>query len=222
MDQRIFPKLNFLFIALCLCGSGFAQGDTGNTANRVLATTAIKDLKEGFLLVRLQTADRALKEIEKLKSKAGISPDVLRKIEKKEAQIIKDRDYENEQIKILFESHYTFSKVYYMADTAFRKNGEEDFLDYVMDADGQKVSREKLEGERYLIAYAGINPESGALGIVIADRSIEPLVLPFPGFIKYRYSRMTGIAYRLFKSKPEKTGPHLDARLARWFRNSQR
>lgn len=182
--------LLFLFIALNLSAQDESKSEQKQRAMEV-AKMNLQDLKDGFLLVRLD--DKKTKIDYYLKYD---NIDEANRIKDKQEQI-------SEQIRIAFTKNFTTCPVYYfnMSDTRNLLDEKYDKVN-VYDAQGQLTSSADLTSGKFFIAEFGManqdevtNDEDVNNGEYAGRMAVSALVIrqstmlelrdPFPYFVKY-------------------------------------
>jgi hypothetical protein len=147
------------------------------TSENTGARTMLRQLSEGVLIVRLNSNDRKIRELERLLN----SPEVKEKSRKRFRKML-DRTREEtrqESLDIMkaFDGNYNFSKVLFMYDTAslHLKNGENS--GYFLNRELQHDAGISLEDERWHMFY--FRHESPALFFLLNQQN-EQVQRPFP------------------------------------------
>ena len=181
--------LPFLFVPILGFGQGYDSGgayDTLSAEARIEITKqAIKDLKNGVLVVRLKTGNSQLKALERVANSPSVSEEEKEKFKIKIVSLKKEIQLENESLIQSMKENYFFSEVLYIADTTvylLKENNQHGyFLNEKMEVD-KSIS---LNDKSYLIAYYGAtasSTKSGVEGIVVLGRDFKELADPFPHF----------------------------------------
>ena len=166
MYSKLFKATLFVFFLI-----GFTSNINAQKAHEI-ADEQILALKEGVLLVRLNESNKKIDWLRNADKNAEAE-----KIEKEEAEM-------NSKIIEAFAESYDFSAYYffYSKHAGEIKNGQ--FANHLLDAQGQSVSSNVLEGKAYYVAeYGFIKNDAGnerAAGLRIMDNEYNQLSPPFP------------------------------------------
>ncbi len=168
---------NTLFFILCFC---FIIHTPINAQSSI-----IKELKEGVLVVRLQSGNNKITELKRLIDSPDTSAKTKKRLEKELHQTVSDRKMLNTQQFYAFQNAYKFSKVLFMFDTASKqlKEGKQSgiFLNEQLEID-ETIS---LNNQAFYVASVA-SLESGTDGMVLMDKTFTPLKPPFPYYVKLR------------------------------------
>ena len=192
--KSFFPTC-FLFLLFCLpCSTGQNQKTVSDDSDRrtennpeAIAEQAIQILKEGVLIVRLETNSRKIDELEKLMASEEVDEAKKERLATLVEATKAETHKKNKIFVDAFQAHYDFSKVLFMYDTSAvhltAGKTEGIFLNNSLAPDPSI----KLNDDKYLIAYFGKNPlnhtKSDVEGMVILDGSMNVIPPPFPYFI---------------------------------------
>ncbi len=148
-------------------------------------TEAIRDLKDGILIVRLTSEFKKIKELNRILEEGDISAQTRASLPNKIQKIIEDRDAENSSWITYFETEYNFSDVYFAYDTLRKEallgnGGENCFLNKSFKIEPSL----SLEGRNFLMLFKETLPDSGAEAVVFKDASFQELSKPFPYYVK--------------------------------------
>lgn len=146
---------------------------------------AIRDLRDGILIVRLTSDFKKVKELTRILEEGDISPQTKMSLPNKIQKIIEERDAENSSWITYFKSEYKFSDVYFAYDTLRREallgnDGINCFVNKSFKIDPSL----SLEGRKFLMLYKETLPQSGAEAVVFRDASFQHLSDPFPYYVK--------------------------------------
>ncbi len=180
MLQKIYTTTILLFSITAI----FAQ-TVIEVPDKSYPTTAIRELKNGILIVRLTSEFKKIKELNRILEEGDISPQTKMNLPNKIQKIIEERDAENSSWITYFENEYNFSDVYFAYDT-LRKEA-------LLGNDGKNCFLNKsfrinpslsLDGRKFLMLYKETLPDSGAEAVVFRDASFQQLSNPFPYYVK--------------------------------------
>lgn len=182
-------NLVILIVLFVACQANiFAQVyDTlGSERRTTMAEQAIKDLKNGVLVVRLKTGDKKLEALRRVAK----SPNVSNSDKARFQQKVKDHQekvrLENEWLVSSLKKNYSFSEMLFMLDTSAHelKMGKQNGV--FLDENLQPNPNISLSNKPYLVLYHGqtiSRVKSSSEGLVILDAGLQELVDPFPFFI---------------------------------------
>lgn len=180
-----------------------------------LAKSAVEDLHQGALVIRLSTEYRKLKKLEEMLENGGSSNKgyLKRRID----GILRQRDSLNHALVDLFSRHYDFSALYFLPDTA-----SEAFLDgkregIFWDANCEPDPSIEMAEESFLISRVGrteVSNSTGIMAIIFQNSKLVDLDRPFPYFI-----RLFSLKRQLFSSVENEgivSQKDLEPRVMRW------
>ena len=204
MIKKVQLKLIFIFfIGLFFSIDCLAQ-KLSRADRRAIAERAIEDLENGSLVLRLKSKRNKIRELNKLLANPDLNVNNVLKsrLKKKLERTIADRDRYNLILIKAFETHYTFSDVYYMYDTATisLRDGERKgiFLNEKMELD---PSIEMKEGPFFIMRGGNTDntTTTGISGLVVMNAELEDMQRPFPYFT--RSKKIDNFFRRLFFPK---------------------
>ena len=132
------------------------------------AKIQLNQLKESFILVRLQTDSLKLKALES----RGLH---------REAEILKRRQYlENREIILSFQQTFDFCPVYFFYSNKSDEIRKGNIVGNVFDYELEIVSSEKLQSETFFTAEFAKTENLGINALVLMDHFLLPLKAPFP------------------------------------------
>lgn len=153
---------------------------------KMLARQQIQDLKDGVLIVRLKTNDKALKKLERILNNPNTKKKSKQRIRKKTIPQLKAAAKDlNDKMRQAFSESYTFSEVYFMPDTSTDDLQNKRTLNSLTDAQGKSVSSDVLaEKAIFLVDYGQLpNDKTASItGLMISDIDSNTLRPPFPYF----------------------------------------
>ena len=164
--KKVFLLLLFFQIRL------LAQTD------QEIAFQQIKDLKNGVLIVLIETSQNKLEALEKAKQKSSNQAEISKEIEGIKNKIA----FVRQETKLAFDSIYTFSKVLFAPDTILKtihKKSPSYFYNENWD-----VVEKVLDNENYYFLYQGITQSIGMEAYIIGDKNGKDLKPPFPYYVK--------------------------------------
>jgi len=153
---------------------------------KIQAREHIKSLKDGVLIFRLKTNDKALKKLERILNNPHTKEKNKRRISKKTLPNLKATTQEsNDKLIRAFAEGYDFSALYFMPDTCTNSLQNNYALTCLTDAEGNAVSGNVLEDKTIFLAdFSELenNTTSRIKGLIISDKDAERLAPPFPYF----------------------------------------
>ncbi len=170
-------------------GQGYDAGadyDTlGSQGRHAIAEQAIKDLKNGVLVVRLKTGSNKLGAMQRVANSPDVTESERKMFAERIAAYQKEVDQENEWLVRSLKEHYSFSETLYMPDTSAHQLKKGVQSGYFLNGEMQPDPTISLGGKPYLVLFYGnaISPgKSGIEGLVLLDANLKELVEPFPFF----------------------------------------
>lgn len=182
--MKLICSLTFL-IFLCV-NVIRAQEETGpvnspKEARKERAYAAIQNLKEGVLVVRLQSNARKIKALEALTK----DPDnaKAKRAQKLLEQTIAETGSDNRAIREAFLGNYNFSKVQWMYDTATTLLANGATSGFLLNDSLEVDPSIQLASPAFLtlrIGYTDPSVTTGAESLIFTDQRLEDLADPFP------------------------------------------
>lgn len=149
-----------------------------------VAISQIKDLKNGVLLVRLQTRQS---QIDGLIEQGFI---------KEAKQVIKEQEQKNKAIIKAFERSFNFAPVYFFYSESSEKVKKGELQGIFLNSELEIQPGLKITNENYFIAEMGNiwfkNYNSFFDGIVVMDKHFKQLDDPFPYYVR-SYESLSGV-----------------------------
>jgi len=171
----------FVFINLSIAQDKESKGTSKEKI--AIAEKAIKDLKEGILIVRLKSKHSKISKLQSLSSSKDVDNATKARIKNTLKREIEERNTLNNQIVKGFEEFYYFSTVYFMYDTSSisLKNGVQEgiFLNNNLEVDPTI----KLNNKPFFVLRYGttdLNNTSGIEAWVVMNKQLEDMERPFP------------------------------------------
>lgn len=147
----------------------------------------LEQLKEGVLVVRLQTNNR---KIQTLQSMVRNNPKDKRNKKLLEKTIQEKEDLQKATVEA-YQTNYNFSKVLFMPDTCAAKLLEGETKGIFLNENLEIDAAIELDAQHFYISYIGTPPvstSSGQKSLLIADRYNQLVSPPFPRVVKlYRF-----------------------------------
>jgi len=180
MLHKLFITTFLLFCTTTI----FAQTEV-EVPEKSYPATAIRELKDGILIVRLTSEFKKLKELNRILEEGDISASTRARLPHQIQKITEERDAENSSWITHFKNEYTFSDVYFAYDTLRKEallgnDGRNCFLNQDFEIDLSL----SLDGKNFLMLYEETLPESEAEAVVFRDASFQHLSKPFPYYVK--------------------------------------
>jgi len=219
-------KVQLKIIFLCLVSVCFLMDTQAQDAPRPrserkkAAREAINNLHGGTLIIRLKSKRNKIDKLEELLAAPDIDEKLRARLSKKLKNTIEERNKYNLTLTNAFEEYYSFSKVYYMYDTASvsLKNGIRKgiFLDKGLELD---ANIEIPEGSFYIVRTGTTNASSttGIQALVVMDNQFKDFERPFPYYV--RVNSISRLFTRIFNHKKlvKKDAKEVVLRLGRNF-----
>lgn len=182
-----------LFLSVLFFQTSLAQGydigtnyDTlGFEQRKEWGKQAITDLKDGVLVVRLQTGSSKIAALDRLIGSSSLTDAERQRFEGQKKNHLEDLRKQNEMLVTAFQAKYNFSQLLFVPDTSVQhlKNGERSSLFYGGNLEiDPSIS---LDGDNFFVVYHGLSSSSrtsGVQGIVVQNNELVELVEPFPFF----------------------------------------
>ncbi len=150
------------------------------------ARKQINELKDGVLIFRLKTNDRAIKKLENILNNPNTSETSKKRIRERTLPDIKaSAEQQNDKLKRAFAEGYDFSAIYFMPDTCTNSLQNDYSLSCLTDAEGNAVAADIIEGKIIFLAdFSELENDktSRIKGLIISDKNAKRLLPPFPYF----------------------------------------
>jgi len=201
--NRLQKLIFMVFLGLIFSIPMNAQDEVMSRSDRKAeAEEAIRDLYKGTLILRLKSKRNKINKLKELLSAPDIKENVRVKLSKELGKTIDERNKYNITLIEAFESHYTFSNIYYMYDTASvsLKNGTRKgiFLDKNLEFDPNI----EIPEENFFVVKTGTTNSTSTTGveaIVIMDKELKDMQRPFPYYV--RLNSIGRLFVRIFNHK---------------------
>ena len=202
MTQKVLKTcILFFLFSILLNLPAIAQQSERKQAT-LIANKAIKDLKDGALVVRLKSKSNKISKLEELIASPDVKESSKNKLRKELKTTIEERNKYNVELVKAMSELYTFSKVYYMYDTHSKalKNGTRSgiFLNENLEED-PKIT---LRGEHFFVLKTGTTDSESTTGLealIIMDNQLVDLKRPFPYYV--RINSIGRLFVRIFNPK---------------------
>lgn len=191
MEMNISSRFYFLsFILFFLfIGDMQAQYDADKDSygksysERVeIASSAIRDIKDGVLIMRLSSEKRKIEELDKLIANPDVDENKRSRLLNLKEKTFEENMAYNSAMYEGFNNHFDFAEVLFLYDTSMHKllNGEQSgyFLNNKLEVD----SSISLENRSFRVARYGrtFNTKTNAKFFFVMDKNMNDLSLPFP------------------------------------------
>lgn len=187
MHKKVQLIITFLLISGVFFTATLVAQDLPAKDRKVIAVQAIKELKDGTMILRLKSKNNKITKLNELLAAPTLNDVNRLKITEELEETIAERDNYNQTLIDAFDKYYSFSKLYLMYDTASisLKNGVRSgiFLDKSLNPD---PTIEIPEGPFYLVRTGTTDSSSttGVAAIVIMDRHLKDMLRPFPYYVR--------------------------------------
>lgn len=175
------PFLALFCVNLIHAQTDAGQGNPTREARKERAYAAIQNLKEGVLVVRLQSNARKIKALEALTTDSDNAKATRAK--KLLEQTIAETRSNNRAIQAAFRENYTFSKVQWMYDTEVTMLANGATSGFLLDDSLEVDQAIQLASPAFLtlrIGYTDPSVTTGAESMIFTDQRLEDLTDPFP------------------------------------------
>lgn len=191
MSTRMWLYL-WIFTLMLLSVPTDLQSQSGNTftdtsAVFLRAKMAVENLKAGALVIRLPLESQKTKELDRMLKENNLSRSRKKKLQRDQERIRVATDSMVRVLTDLFSNHYSFSKVYFLPDTASQAflGGKREGLFF--NDRGEFDPNIRMKEAFFIISRIGRTTLSGSTGIqaiVFQDAELKDLDRPFPYFIR--------------------------------------
>jgi len=153
---------------------------------KIQARKHIKELKDGVLIFRLKTNDKAVKKLERILYNPKTSETSKKRIRNRTLPDLQaSADKQNDKLKRAFAEGYDFSAIYFMPDTCTNSLQNSYPLTCLTDAEGNAVSADVVKNKTiFIVDFSELENDktSRIKGLIISDENSERLLPPFPYF----------------------------------------
>ena len=153
---------------------------------KMQARQHIKSLKNGVLIVRLKTNDKALKKLERILNNPATKEKNKQRIRERTMPDLKaSAETLNNKLIRAFAEGYDFSALYFMPDTCTNALQNKLPLTCLTDANDNVVSGEAIQDKTIFLAdFSELENDktSRIKGLMISNKESERLMPPFPYF----------------------------------------
>lgn len=188
------------FIAFFLLGmtpqTSFAQWASASMTTypkRVKSIKSIDHLKNGVLIIRLESKSNNIKKLSESIELDGIDQKLRRQLKVQRAQMISERDQFNKNLMDAFHKDYEFSDFVFMMDTStvHLLDGANDGI--FLDKEGNIDPSISIEGKKPFILRIGKLSSENTTGIealIVSDAELNDLQRPFPYYVNLNHRLM--------------------------------
>ncbi|MEO1513623.1 MAG: hypothetical protein AAFV95_01380 [Bacteroidota bacterium] len=197
MTNCLCKHLLFTGLAFFLAASVWAQPASGEKETDAAAgdpleqsIAAIKELKDGVLIVRLPSKHRKIEQLTQLLDNDKLSKRKRKRMQKLLDQAIEQRDRDGEGIWDAYTKNYDFSELYFTYDTStvHLKNGLQS--GFFLNAQKEVDPSISLAGRPfYLVGKGKVRERENSPGLdafVILDKDFKRMKGPFPYYARYK------------------------------------
>lgn len=164
-----------------------AKKELTRIQRKMLARQHVEALKDGILIVRLKTQDKAIKKLESILSSSGDEAQKKRIRDRDLPKIKANRDELNQILRTAFDKNFKMGAVYFMPDTCTATFLAGRIPTCLTDATGKSVSGKVINQPNFVVIdYGQLSNDSNSTitGIIASDNQFEMLPAPFPYFQK--------------------------------------
>lgn len=154
---------------------------------KMLARQYIKSIKDGILIVRLKTQDKAIKKLNSILSNSENEAQKKRIRERDLPKIKANRDALNQILRTAFNENFKMGTVYFMPDTCTTSFLAGRTPTCLTDVAGKPVSGKAIKQSNFVVVdYGQLSDDSNSTitGIIASDNKFDMLPPPFPYFQK--------------------------------------
>lgn len=153
---------------------------------KISARKHINELKDGVLIFRLKTNDKAIKKLESILNNPKTSDASKKRIRERTMPDLKaSAETQNNKLIGAFAEGYDFSDIYFMPDNCTNSLQDKHSLTCLTDAEGKTVSADVIKNKTVFLAdFSELENDktSRIKGLIISDVNSERLMPPFPYF----------------------------------------
>jgi len=175
-------KLFFKYLIVIILILGFADVSSAQKEHRKRARTAIKELKEGVLIVSIPTFQKKIDTLESLIKREENEKKRLWLAEQL-AKAKKESDLAPTQIQESFGMYYDFSDVLFMDDTSGTHLKRGNYKNIFLNQEAVN-----LDGRNFFVHKPSVLQTSNLLRDATVDKNFVPLEPPFPHIFRRRNS----------------------------------
>ncbi|MCB0663642.1 MAG: hypothetical protein KDC24_12930 [Saprospiraceae bacterium] len=184
MNRFIFLAIISVFIPMVV----FTQSSVESEMAKKKAEAAIKDVKDGVLVFRLVSNYKKKEALKEILTQPDLDAKTELNIKNRLKTIELETNATNKMWMELLQYQFTLSEVLFTYDTTSAKTlNENDGKMAFLNEDLQIDPATSLNKRPYVMAYFGNTPTSSGTGIeaiLFKNSAFEPLVKPFPYYIK--------------------------------------
>ncbi len=197
-NQNNMKLINtFTLLALCLFSNIAYNQELPDIINvtpenftlnqrNMLGRKHIKELKEGVLIFRLKTNDKALKKLQSILDNPKTNDSSKQRIRERTMPDLKaSAETQNNKLKSAFAEAYDFSAVYFMPDTCTYSLQNDLPLTCLSDAEGNPLAADAIKHKNiFIVDFSELENDktSRIKGLIISDKNTNRLMPPFPYF----------------------------------------
>ncbi len=164
-----------------------AKKELTRIQRKMLARQYVETLKDGILIVRLKTQDKAIKKLESILSRSENEAQKKRIRDRDLPKIKANRDELNQTLRTAFDKKFKLASVYFMPDTCTASFLSGRIPTCLTDATGKSVSGKVIQQPNFVVIdYGQLSNDSNSTitGIIASDNKFDMLPAPFPYFQK--------------------------------------
>ncbi len=177
---------SILFLSLTLLSLAGMQAQT------IAAEDAIRQLKNGALIMRLPCYAKKIAALEYIIANNS-APSAVRRAKKLLKETQTEAREENLRIIRLFRKHYNFSAVYFTYDTSITTLRRGAYQGIFLNDDLSPAPQISLPNGDFLLAHIGYTDPATTLrseALILTDLSLKQIAAPFPSPVRYEAQRV--------------------------------
>ena len=149
------------------------------------ARQAIKDIKDGVLIIRLAGKSKKIQELERLAASDELDDATRRRLQKQAAANREAQKRFNINLTYAFSNHYRFSEVLFLYDTEMPQLLAGKQQGFFLDRNLRPDPSVSLNHRSFCLLTQGFAGTDGAAkdALLITDSRLEPLQPPFPYYV---------------------------------------
>ncbi|MEO1714217.1 MAG: hypothetical protein AAFU60_12860 [Bacteroidota bacterium] len=168
----------------------FQEMATAQTIRQETAKRNLEQLKNGVLIVRLNTNSKTLEALDFGINNPDASFETRQSLQAQYDQRVHERDSVNNLLLEHFGGEtYNYSPVYFMYDTCTYRLKNKEATGYFMDKNLQLSDSMSIEGKNFFMTYIGRTPQTtgtNTRAFIVKDQFFQIPDPPFPGYVTFR------------------------------------
>ncbi|MDQ3142505.1 MAG: hypothetical protein M3Q56_09710 [Bacteroidota bacterium] len=185
-NAKLFNSSHFLFIGILTFNIFLANNLLGQKSDlpKEQAALAIKNLKDGSLLIRLKSEHKKLEAIQKELLNKNCDGKCVERLNKLSAKTIRDRDLFNVSFIQSMKTYFNFCPVYYFYDKDLKMLKEKNFnLPLYLNHEGKTDMHIQPKLSQYLLLSHDQSPNQSLDCFIFSQSDQGRILPPFPEVI---------------------------------------